>query len=81
MNNENKEIRILMVEDVESDAELMTLELRRAGLDVKALLVDSFEELARVVSVSTEPHTVHDRERRSGGADRRRRTRGDRRRR
>ena len=40
-----------------------------------------FEELARGVSVSTEPHTVHDREHRSGGADRRRRTRGDRRRR
>jgi hypothetical protein len=40
-----------------------------------------FEELARGVSVMTEPQTAHDRERRSGTSDRRRRTRGDRRKR
>ncbi|HYL12815.1 MAG TPA: hypothetical protein VEV41_07255, partial [Terriglobales bacterium] len=52
-----QELRVVMVEDVESDAELAERELKRAGLAVLARRVEREEDFRREVG-EFRPHVI-----------------------
>src|SRR5438128_7490223 len=53
----NKKLRLLLLEDAASDAELIQRELRKAGLDFEARCVDSREDFLKMVA-EFQPHLI-----------------------